>query len=140
MVYLYHYPALLYLFPLLTRLKERMRDGAFFFTGLAISVSWGVLVVALGNASLRSWNGCFLLYGLRELALGMLLAEKLFRKGYEFWEIKRSYLVLLSVAGIGAYALMAFTLGAYGRLLNDVPALVGYTAISILSYRARYEN
>jgi peptidoglycan/LPS O-acetylase OafA/YrhL len=125
---------LYFLFPLLTRLKERMRDGAFFFTGLAISVSWGVLVVALGNASLRSWNGCFFLY-LWEFMLGMLLAEKLFRKGYEFWEIKKSYLVLLSVAGIGAYALMAFTLGAYGRLLNDVPALVGYTALSILLYR-----
>jgi peptidoglycan/LPS O-acetylase OafA/YrhL len=127
---------LYFLFIPLTRLKERMGDVAFLVTGLAVSISWGVLIVAMGNASMRNYNGAFFLY-LWEFMLGMLLAGKWIREGYAFWEMKIVWLVVLSVAGIGCYGMMALEFGAYGRLLNDVPALVGYTCLSILLYRFR---
>jgi peptidoglycan/LPS O-acetylase OafA/YrhL len=127
---------LYFLFIPLTRLKGRMGDTAFLVLGLAVSISWGVLIVATGNASLRNYNGAFFLY-LWEFMLGMLLAGKFFRDGYAFWEVKIGWLVVLSVAGIAAYGLMALELGAYGRLLNDVPALVGYTCLSLVLYRLR---
>jgi len=127
---------LYFLFIPLTRLKERMTDRAFLVIGLAVSISWGVLIVAMGNASLRNYNGAFFLY-LWEFMLGMLLAGKFYREGYAFWKMRVVWLVLLSIAGIGCYGLMALELGAYGRLLNDVPALVGYTSLSILLYRLK---
>ncbi|HET6252721.1 MAG TPA: acyltransferase [Puia sp.] len=127
---------LYFLFIPLTRLKERMGDAAFLMMGLAVSISWGVLIVATGHESMRNYNGAFFLY-LWEFMLGMILAGKFVREGYAFWEMKIIWLVLLSVAGIACYGLMALELGAYGRLLNDVPALVGYTGLSILLYRLR---
>lgn len=127
---------LYFLFIPLTRLKERMGDSVFLIAGLAVSIGWGVLVVATGNASLRNYNGAFFLY-LWEFMLGMLLAGKFFREGYAFWEVRIWWLLVLSAAGIAAYGLMALGLGAYGRLLNDVPALVGYTCLSLVVYRLR---
>src|ERR1700743_2135666 len=122
------------IFPLLVRIKERLGGWTFVLLGLAISIIWGVFVVSTRRAGMRIYNGAFFLY-LWEFMLGMVLAEKYFVKGYEFWKMKIVYLVLLSVAGIGGYVGMALTLGAYGRLLNDVPALIGYTCLSILLYR-----
>jgi peptidoglycan/LPS O-acetylase OafA/YrhL len=125
---------LYFIFPLLVRIKERLKDWPFILIGLAISITWGIFVVSTGRAGMRIFNGAFFLY-LWEFMLGMLLAEKFFVKGYEFWKMKKVYLAVLSAVGIGGYALMAFTLGAYGRLLNDIPALIGYTCLSILLYR-----
>jgi peptidoglycan/LPS O-acetylase OafA/YrhL len=125
---------LYFLFLPLAWMKERMKDGAFFLAGLAVSIGWGILVVAMGDASLRNYNGAFLLY-VWEFMLGMLLAGKLYRDGYEFWNLGVLCLVLLSIGGIACYGVMALEFGAYGRLLNDVPALVGYTCLSILIYR-----
>ena len=127
---------LYFLFIPLTRLKERMGNAAFVILGLVVSVGWGILIVATGHASLRSYNGAFFLY-LWEFMLGMVLAGKFVREGYAFWDARISWLVLLSVAGIGCYGWMALELGAYGRLLNDLPALVGYTGLSIVIYRLR---
>lgn len=123
-----------FIFPFLVRIKERTKDWPFILIGLGISITWGIFVVRTGRAGMRIYNGAFFLY-LWEFMLGMLLAEKFFVKGYEFWKMKKGYLILLSVVGIGAYGLMALTLGAYGRLLNDVPALIGYTCLSIFLYR-----
>jgi peptidoglycan/LPS O-acetylase OafA/YrhL len=123
-----------FIFPFLVRMKERLKDWPFILIGLGISITWGIFVVRTGRAGMRIYNGAFFLY-LWEFMLGMLLAEKFFVNGYEFWKMKKVYLMLLSVVGIGAYALMALTLGAYGRLLNDVPALIGYTCLSVFLYR-----
>lgn len=125
---------LYFIFPFLVRIKGRLGGWAFVLLGLAISITWGIFVVSTRRAGMRIFNGAFFLY-LWEFMLGMVLAEKYFVKGYEFWKMKIVYLVLLSAAGIAGYVGMALTLGAYGRLLNDVPALIGYTCLSILLYR-----
>lgn len=125
---------LYFLFPFLVRLRVRVKDWVFVLIGLAISIGWGIFVVATRRAGLRIYNGAGFLY-LWEFMLGMLLAEKFYVKGYAFWKMKIVYLVLLSVAGIGGYVGMAVMFGAYGRLLNDVPALIGYTCLSLLVYR-----
>jgi peptidoglycan/LPS O-acetylase OafA/YrhL len=125
---------LYFVFPFLIRIKERLGGWMFVLTGLAISIIWGIFVVSTRRAGMRIYNGAFFLY-LWEFMLGMVLAEKFFVKGYEFWKMKIVYLVLLSVVGIGGYVLLAVLFGAYGRLLNDVPALIGYTCLSLLLYR-----
>ncbi len=125
---------LYFIFPFLVRIKERLGGWTFVLLGLAISIIWGIFVVSTRRAGMRIYNGAFFLY-LWEFMLGMVLAEKYFVKGYEFWKMKTVYLVLLSAVGIGGYVGMALTFGAYGRLLNDVPALIGYTCLSILLYR-----
>jgi len=125
---------LYFVFPFLVRIRKRVSGWSFVLLGLAMSITWGVFVVSTGRAGLRIYNGAFFLY-LWEFMLGMLLAEKFYVKGYEFWNMKIVYLVLLSVVGIGGYVGMAVAFGAYGRLLNDVPALIGYTCLSLLLYR-----
>jgi peptidoglycan/LPS O-acetylase OafA/YrhL len=121
-------------FPILVWVKQRLGGWTFVLIGLAISISWGVFVVATRRAGMRIYNGAFFLY-LWEFMLGMVLAERYFVKGYEFWKMKIVYLVLLSVVGIGGYIMLALLFGPYGRLLNDVPALIGYTCLSLLLYR-----
>jgi peptidoglycan/LPS O-acetylase OafA/YrhL len=128
---------LYFVFPILVRIKERLGDWSFVMIGLGISITWGIFVVSTYRAGMRIFNGAFFLY-LWEFMLGMVLAEKFFVKGYEFWKMKTVYLVVLSVVGIAGYVVMGITLGAYGRLLNDVPALVGYTCLSILLYRCSF--
>src|ERR1700722_16517764 len=65
----------------------------------------------------------------------MLCAGLLVRKGFKFWEIKKTRLLLLAFFGIALYGLLALEFGVYGNVLNDVPALFGYTALALLIYR-----
>jgi peptidoglycan/LPS O-acetylase OafA/YrhL len=120
------------IFPILVWVKQRVPDLLLFLLGLAVSIGWGLIMLGLGHVN-RSWGSAFLLY-LWEFLLGMIFAERFYSTNFRFWEIRVSYLILLAVGGIAAYGLMALTLGKYGELLNDLPALIGFTCLSILIY------
>ena len=122
------------LFPLFVKLREQLRDIPFILTGLVISLSWGMILIMTGKDFYRDWTSAFLQY-LWEFLLGMLCAGLLVRKGFKFWEIKKTRLLLLAFFGIALYGLLALEFGVYGNVLNDVPALFGYTALSLLIYR-----
>lgn len=124
------------LFPLIVRLKESLRARPFLLVGLAVSISWGILLILTGKDIYRNWTSTFFFY-LWEFGLGMICAEALLKNKVKFWEIKNSYLVIMTIGGIALYGLMALKFGVYGMVLNDIPALFGYTSLSILIYKMK---
>jgi peptidoglycan/LPS O-acetylase OafA/YrhL len=121
------------LFNLLAFLKARISTGAFLLLGLFISISWSLLVVFLGKEDLANWNRCGLQF-LWEFMLGMILAE-LYVRRRTFWKIKQFHLLVLAISGFILYGIMALKMGDIGKMLNDIPAMVGYTSLSIFIYQ-----
>lgn len=127
-------------YPLLVWLKslvERLGQFWFLALSLAISVAWWILVYALGKGDLRTWNSCFLQF-LWEFALGMVLASR-FRSA-SVWKpalnattFRWSLPVALIATGLMAW--MILKMGPAGRIFNDIPALIGYTAFSIFFFQ-----
>lgn len=124
------------LFPLFVKLKDKLRPAPFLLIGLAVSIGWGILLIFTGKDMYRNWTSTLFQYAW-EFFLGMLCAEWLVKRDIKFWEIKKVYLLLLTVAGIALYGLLALKFGVYGMVLNDIPALFGYTSLSILLYRLK---
>lgn len=110
--------------------KSKMSRRKFFFLSLGLSIFWWIVVSAMGNSGVRTWNSFFLQY-LWEFSLGMCLAEYL-REGKE---IKINYIQLLiaAVIGIGLEATMALKGGTL-KVFNDIPAFCGYAALTLLFY------
>lgn len=123
------------LFPLFAILKQRIRDIPFVLIALAISLSWSLLVIALGKEYQRVWNSFFLQY-LWEFALGMVMAERLLgktRKGIP--ELNGTYFLAMGIVNCLIYAFLSLMGGQTGKMLNDVFALAGYSFIAIWFYR-----
>lgn len=134
-------------FPLLVWVKNKLnRDALFFALCLGLSIVWWLLVFALGKGEWRSWNSFFLQF-LWEFALGMVLATRL-RQGQTAgwvawlplvpvpaadWKRLLSWL-LTGVAGAGLMIALTLKMGAVGHLFNDIPAFLGYTALSAFVY------
>lgn len=121
-------------FPVFIWLKETLGGKGLVFTSVAISIAWGLTVVALGNEELRIWNSFFLQY-FWEFALGIFCADLFSRTNWAVWDTK--WLPLLGATGVGlvAYALLALKFGDIGKVFNDYPALIGYLGITIVLYR-----
>ncbi len=128
------------IFPLLRKIQVKMADNRpFFLLLLTVSVAWWVLVFWLDKGALRSWNSCFLQF-LWEFGLGMVLADAMRNQAYGIRKIgtaARKYwwgflpVGLLFTAGMVG---MILKMGAAGRIFNDVPALLGYAALSLFLY------
>ena len=111
---------------------------------LAISVVWWLLVYFTGNSQMRIWNSFFLQF-LWEFVLGLALASA-YCSGLklklgpitlrpDFWNIP----LWQAIIGGGVFAVvmlaMALFLGAFGKICNDVPALLGYTGLCVVVYQ-----
>jgi peptidoglycan/LPS O-acetylase OafA/YrhL len=120
-------------FPLMVRIRARFQGISFLAVGLIISWSWAVVVLLLGKDELRNWNSFFLIY-LWEFMLGMYCADRYLNDGYAFWNITKSRLMAIAVAGLGLYSIMAIWFGRGGKIFNDLPGLFGYAALCILIY------
>ena len=130
------------LFPFLKKIQPQIGDARWFFlAALAISVLWWIVIAWLGKSELRTWNSCCLQF-LWEFALGMAIAEGM-RKGEPGMQnsnerystkfrIRQYWWVLLPIGLFftGVMVLMMLKLGTAGRIFNDIPALLGYTALS----------
>jgi peptidoglycan/LPS O-acetylase OafA/YrhL len=123
-----------FVFYIIIRVKKVIKKNSLFiFTCLGISICWSVLVLFTGKESLRVWNSFFLQY-LWEFALGMVIASLIYN-GFKFeYRIKSIYILLTGIACCAVYGAMVFKMGDTGKLFNDVPALVGYSAIAIWLY------
>lgn len=113
------------------KVKERIKDWRIFFSlFLLVSLCWWILLSVLGFESQRVWNSFFLQY-IWEFALGILIAEVLLITG----SITVNYLTLgiSAIIGIGLQSIMALFSDSL-RVLNDIPAFVGYVAIALFLY------
>ena len=120
-------------FPFLLYIKARLGDNYFvIFTGLLSILYWGAIII-LDLAHLRASNSFFLQY-LWEFGIAMVLDDHYRKTNYPFWDQKLSLLLLAAGIGIGLMVLIATYGGTVGRMLNDMPAAVGYTALVALTY------
>ncbi len=123
------------LFPFLKKWQQQMGDSRWFFLlALAVSVTWWVIVALLGKGEFRTWNSCCLQF-LWEFALGMTIAEGMrnreFRIPNSEFRIRFWWALLpLGLFFTGVMVLMILKLGTVGRIFNDIPALLGYAALS----------
>jgi peptidoglycan/LPS O-acetylase OafA/YrhL len=111
---------------------------------LLISMAWWVLVYSLNKTEYRVWNSFFLQF-LWEFVLGMALASAMKAKssvnlGFlklrpDFWNAKAWQALLVGGLFAGIMLVMALKLGAFGKIFNDVPALLGYTGICVFVYQ-----
>ncbi len=121
------------LFPFLKKLQQHIGDSRWFFLlALAISIGWWITVALLGKGEFRTWNSCCLQF-LWEFALGMTIAERMRSTKHgipnSLFRI-RFWLLPIGVFFTGVMVMMILKLGTVGRIFNDIPALLGYTAIS----------
>ncbi len=127
-------------FPFLKKIQADMADNRqFFLVTLAISMAWWVVVFLYDKGSLRSWNSCFLQF-LWEFALGMVLAEEvrnpesrihkpIAQARQNWW-----FFLPLGLLCTGLMIMMILKMGPAGRIFNDLPALLGYTSLSLFLY------
>jgi peptidoglycan/LPS O-acetylase OafA/YrhL len=130
-------------FPLLVWLKGRFSNPwNYFWICLIISMVWWLVVYFMGTGEMRSWNSFFLQF-LWEFALGQVLAgaykagtgaDKPYVLRADFWNYKWGYYLPTGVLFTGIMIAMILKMGAAGKIFNDIPALIGYTAICIFIY------
>lgn len=136
-------------FPLLVWAQQKIgRPNRFIGLALLISIGWWLLVYTLGKGNLRTWNSFFLQF-LWEFALGMVLAQQLARRSKEESAWGKwlppspenpptlrwlAATLAIGVAGTGAMIFLVLKLGEVGKIFNDLPALIGYTAFSLFLY------
>ena len=119
-------------FPFLMILYESLKNKKFLILGLIISVLWVFIVLILGNEDLRTWKSFFLQY-LWEFALGMVLAGFYHNRKYVV-QINNYYVGLVAFLALLLYAFLAIRMGNVGKMINDIPALIGYTLLAIMIY------
>jgi len=121
-------------FPLIVGVRRRLdNDATFMAMAVAISVVYWLLISYFEVAEMRVFNSSFLQY-FWEFCGGMILADLYKRKGYRFWKQKTVIVGLVAVVGIGLMGIIAVKGGRTGRVLNDIPAAFGYTALVVLVY------
>lgn len=131
-------------FPLLAWLQQRLAARYFLLLTFLLSIGWWLLVYFSGKSDLRNWNSFFLQF-LWEFALGMALAlwmrqlkqdkadriQKLLSGQGAYWWLSLPIGLVCTGCMIG----MILKMGEPGRVFNDVPALLGYSALSIFLYQ-----
>ncbi len=123
--------------PLLVWLRARIPDERLFFgCCLAVSVAWWGLVFFLEKGHSRVWNSFFLQF-LWEFGLGMILAAQYRQRGEAraFWRFPLGLNLLAGLVFTGFMVLLVLKMGPVGRIFNDIPALIGYTAFCIVVFQ-----
>jgi len=130
-----------FVFKLIIYIKQKISKTIIVFTVfLMISISWSIAVYYLGHSTERVWNSFFLQY-LWEFVLGMLLAENIetiekytnkYRSSKPLF-FKLFFLVVGTIA-LGLYGFIAIKLGEFGRMFNDISALIGFSFFAIFIY------
>ncbi|MDD3078996.1 MAG: acyltransferase family protein [Paludibacter sp.] len=124
-------------FYLILKLRKITGEKYFFIVSFIISLLWTIIIIVTNKDIYRVWNSFFLKY-LWEFALGMILAETYYNNEYKLnLTIKRYYFLLIGIANCILYAFLALKAGVTGKMLNDVPALIGYSSIAVWIYLLR---
>ncbi|WP_299455387.1 acyltransferase [uncultured Microscilla sp.] len=122
------------LFPLLRIALNKLGNTRFLVICLGISLAYFGILYLSARPEHKLWSRFFPMY-LWEFALGMVLARRFQTNQFEFWHLPAGKWVIGFVAGFGAMALLTFSLGDLGIIINDIPAMIGYLSITILLYQ-----
>jgi peptidoglycan/LPS O-acetylase OafA/YrhL len=126
-----------FIFYALVFLVKRLGNIPFLCLSLAISLAWTVIIIAFGKESERIWNSFFLRY-LWEFSLGMVIASVLTRHDYRLpFKPRTAWFLVAGLINCALYAFLALKGGVIGKLMNDIPALIGYGCIAIWIYRVQ---
>lgn len=132
------------LYPLLVRWNARLgHPWGFWGLSLLLSACWWELLFLTGNETNRLWCGFFPQF-LWEFVLGMVLAQTY--QGQlpasntpvirgDFWTYSLGQCLGVGLFFIALMAVMVVKMGDIGRLFNEIPALIGYTALSVFVYQ-----
>ena len=121
------------LFPLIVKLRDWMPGRIFLVAGLLICFCLGCSYFWY-YTKMRTETGTVFFYVPLGVYAGHVLRRMLPENGIEFWKIRKSELIMLAIAGLALYSILAIRFGPVGRTLNDVPALFGYASLCILIY------
>ncbi|GAB3807603.1 acyltransferase [Spirosoma humi] len=117
--------------------KDRLPTRLFIGLSVGISLVWSALIISIGKESVRVWNSFFLQY-LWEFCLGIYLADVYKTKQIGFWNQPSVTLLIISIVALFLYAVFPSTFGSVGKVLNDIPALVGYMSLALLVYTTHF--
>lgn len=133
-------------YPALVWVRAKLGNARFLTVAMALSLLWWLTVSALGKGDLRTWNSFFLQF-LWEFALGMVLADRVRSTGKEkqnaipgiregvFWTYPWYWYLPAGLFFTATMVAAILKMGETGRVFNDIPALLGYTALSVFIYR-----
>ncbi len=124
-----------FVFLVLAFCLEKLGDRLALILSVIISLSWAFVVIAMNKELLRVWNSCFIQY-LWEFVLGMIIAKIIFKKnGDATIPIKSIYILIIGLVNCVIYAAFAFIGKDVGKVVNDIPALIGYSCLAIWIYQ-----
>jgi peptidoglycan/LPS O-acetylase OafA/YrhL len=127
-------------FNILTWMIKKLDNRYFLIISFIISILWSITVILLNKESERIWNSFFLQF-LWEFAIGFIIASTLFKNNYQFnFKLKPIYLLLIGIISSSIYAILAIKGGDTGKVVNDIPALIGYSFIAIWIYKLNIEK
>jgi len=122
-------------FFLLIWLKRKLSNGIFVAVGLAISLSW-LLFIFISKLNYSLVYARFMFEYFWEFMVGMALAEFV-AVNKKIPEIPNHWYGIIGLVCTTLYALLAIQFEMLGILFNDIPGLIGYTAIAIFIYNFR---
>ena len=114
----------------LCKIRSKLNSKQFIIGTIIVSLSWSLLVNAIGLGDERIFNSFFLQF-LWEFCLGMEVA-KLLNSGGRV-EIKKWWLLVIALIGLSLEGLIAIKVPIL-KAFNDIPNFFGYTALALLCY------
>lgn len=123
------------LFIPMCKVKEKISNKLFVTLFLSISILWWIIVYVCGLYNFRIWNSFCFQY-IWEFAFGMVIAQQ-FADGRTI-KIKNYILLICTFLGLFIQFFMSTILGGGVKQFNDIPALIGYTSLSLLLYNLSF--
>lgn len=119
----------------LCKLKEKVGTKPFLLICFGTSVCWWILTGISGLVNIIDQQEVFFLQYLWEFALGMVVAEYLFKGNHIVINNFVLLIVIVAISGVILEAFLAYSDFSFGKIFNDIPALFGYGSIALLLYQ-----
>ena len=118
-------------------LKKTPKTSYFVAASLFLSLCWWVIVWQFDKSAYRNWNSFFLQF-LWEFALGMALAKRMQsgKNPFAFLQQHWGWSFPIALAGLLLTVFLQRFAGPAGKIFNDIPILLAYSALCYGIYRA----
>jgi len=126
-------------FHVIAWLQSKLKNQWFLASGVLISIGWMSFVCLINKGDERIWSSFFLQY-YWEFALGMVIAERVFRsQGLIGENINQLSLFAIAITNCAIYGSLALKCGTWGKSYNDFFALTGYSLLAVLVYNMDFK-